>query len=55
MINRTTRWPEVTPITDISANTVTNAFFNTWIARFGTPSVITQTEEHNLNQRYLRP
>jgi len=41
MIDRTTRWTEATPISDTSADTVTNAFFNTWITRFGAPSIIT--------------
>ncbi|GAB1868682.1 RNA-directed DNA polymerase [Camponotus japonicus] len=41
MIDRTTRWPEATPIADTSADTVTDAFFNTWIARFGAPYMIT--------------
>lgn len=41
MIDRTTRRPEATPIADISADTVVNAFFNMWVARFGAPSVIT--------------
>lgn len=41
IIDRTTRWPEATPIPDMSADTVTNAFFNTWVTRFGAPSVIT--------------
>jgi len=41
MIDRTTKWPEATLIPDTSADTVTNAFFNTWITRFGAPSIIT--------------
>lgn len=41
MIDRTTRWPEATPIANTSADTVTETFFNTWVARFGAPSIIT--------------
>jgi len=45
MIDRTTRWPEAAPIPDTSADTVTNAFSNTWITRFGAPSIITTDRE----------
>lgn len=41
MIDRTTRWPEAAPIADMSADTITDAFFKTWIARFEAPAVIT--------------
>lgn len=40
MIDRTTRWPEAT-IPNVSADTVINAFFNTWVARFAAPNIIT--------------
>ena len=40
MIDRFTRWPEVIPISDMSAETVANAFLLHWVARYGVPDTI---------------
>ena len=41
MVDRTTRWPEATPIPDTTAETVLQSFIATWIARFGIPHMVT--------------
>ena len=40
-VDRFTRWPGAIPIQDIRAETVADAFFGGWVARFGTPATIT--------------
>ena len=40
-VDRFTRWPEAIPLTNISTETVAQAFLFGWIARFGVPSSLT--------------
>ena len=40
-VDRFTHWPEAIPMIDIRAETVADAFFSGWIARYGTPATIT--------------
>ena len=39
-IDRFIRWPEPIPVTDITAETITCAFIQGWISRFGVPSTV---------------
>jgi len=41
MIDRSTRWPETCILSDISSDTVLEAFITTWVSRFGLPAAIT--------------
>ncbi|CAI2737819.1 unnamed protein product [Dicrocoelium dendriticum] len=41
MIDRYTRWPEAVPIPDVSADTVTRAFVERWVASHGCPATVT--------------
>ncbi|GFX10862.1 retrovirus-related Pol polyprotein from transposon 412 [Trichonephila clavipes] len=38
------RWPEAIPIPDMQAKTICRTIFDTWISRFGCPSVITSDQ-----------
>ena len=40
-VDRFTRWPEVIPLTDMTAASVAQAFLSGWIARFGVPASLT--------------
>lgn len=40
-IDRTSRWIEAIPLRTVTAETVARAFYNNWIARYGTPLRVT--------------
>ena len=41
MIDRSTRWPEVVPLSSITAESCVRAFIAAWVARFGVPATLT--------------
>ena len=41
LIDRTSRWPEALPISDITAPTIARTFINDWISRYGVPIEVT--------------
>jgi transposase InsO family protein len=41
MIDRTSRWPEVVPLANISAETCADAFVSGWVSHHGVPHTVT--------------
>ncbi|GFY51333.1 transposon Tf2-9 polyprotein [Trichonephila inaurata madagascariensis] len=52
-IDRYTRWPEVIPVSDISAEAVAKSLIANWISRFGVPAIITTGQGGQLHSRLL--
>ena len=50
-IDRYTRWAEAIPIVDTSAPTVARAFYDNWIARYGSPTIITTDQGTQFESR----
>ncbi|GFY62464.1 retrovirus-related Pol polyprotein from transposon 412 [Trichonephila inaurata madagascariensis] len=52
-IDSYTRWPEVIPVSDISAEAMAKSFIANWISRFGVPAIITTDQEGQFQSRLL--
>ncbi|GBM79530.1 Transposon Ty3-G Gag-Pol polyprotein [Araneus ventricosus] len=54
IVDSFTRWPEVIPTTDITAETTGKALIHNWIPRFGCPETITTDQDRNFDSHLFR-
>lgn len=54
MIDRFSRWPEAVPMADQTAETVAEAFKETWVSRYGCPSRITVDQGRQFESELFR-
>lgn len=54
IIDRCTGWPEAFPVSDITAETVSNIIFKGWISRFGCPVKITSDQGRQFESEIFR-
>lgn len=51
MIDRFSRWVEAVPLREISAQAVAEAFFDSWVSRYGAPKILTTDQGAQFESR----